>query len=77
MFPKFDKVINDEPQPSGSTSANTCINANVIRSQQCLEHKPNDLSYNEWAKDAERRFQAGQKQKQCSNCSLWFWEDEY
>jgi hypothetical protein len=29
MFPKFDKVINDDPQPSGSTSANTCINANV------------------------------------------------
>jgi len=27
MFPKFDKVINDDPQPSGSTSANTCINA--------------------------------------------------
>ncbi len=31
MFPKFDKVINDDPQPSGSTSANTCINANVSR----------------------------------------------
>ena len=27
MFPNFDKVASNDPQPSGSTSANTCINA--------------------------------------------------
>lgn len=45
--------------------------------QCCSEHKPSKLGYLQWHDDAELRTKAGQKQKQCPNCSLWFWDDEY
>ena len=51
MYPIFDKVINDDPQPTGSTSANTCINAGgadvhpvrIQRSKISKQVSPNGL----------------------------------
>ena len=46
---------------------------------QCQSHKPVliKMGYLAAQSEAERRMKAGQKQKQCPVCHLWFFPDEF
>jgi hypothetical protein len=43
----------------------------------CEWHKPSGLPYQEWHDDAERRVNAGEKQKYCTVCRRYFWPHEF
>lgn len=44
---------------------------------KCVWHPKVSRSYLEAHADAEIRKEAGMWQRQCLQCKLWFWEDEF
>ena len=43
----------------------------------CRDHRPLDLGYIAWHREAERRGRRGMKQRRCPDCLRWFWHDEW
>jgi len=46
-------------------------------SSGCSWHQPLKLDYWGSHADAQRRMRLGQRQRQCSDCKLWFWHCEW
>ncbi len=45
--------------------------------EPCLWHHASGLGYIAKSDDADRRMAAGEKQRQCPDCHLWWWPHEY
>jgi hypothetical protein len=43
----------------------------------CYWHRRKELPYLAWHADAEYRDKIGQQQRQCPDCKLWLWPDEF
>lgn len=49
----------------------------TVPATPCSWHRPSTLPYIAFHVDAERRTEAGERQRLCADCRRWLWEDEW